>query len=405
MCIDFPSELQGRERKTRRSCLVNLSTLRPSQSIHRFLCGGENKDHTCRESVYWLDPRTGGTKWRCWKRISPVFQSITFMLDSSWFSSLRFQRLDCIHGHGWMPWTVTEHSFGVNVNESILLLSQSHGGQRSLSPLLSALPVLILLSCTLLLRLLSCLCPSLTFSSTLSWHRSSPEPPPSICHPANSLSPSFLDSPLSIVCILPLSLPLFPSFVPFLLFILFACFSAWTSAPHSSFCIFLLHPLPPPASSLLTGHLIPPLYPAVSLPCSPLSLPTLPRHSYLFLWLAIFPSSILVIVWREWAPRPQKTSNSCASLIFLASKDKGKDTLGIVWKIEGMGETLIAGGLFLIISREKGASLVVHGRECLAMQGTWVQTLVWKIQQVEELLSPGTSATELTPCNYWSLCA
>ena len=240
----------------------------PNQSTG-FFVGGGNKDHTCRESVYWLDPRTGGTRWRCWERISPVFQSITFMLDSSWFSSLRFQRLDCIHGHGWMPWTVTEHSFGVNVNESILLLSQSHGGQRSLSPLLSALPVSILLSCTLLLSLLSCLCPSLTFSSTLSWHRSSAEPPPSICHPADSLSPSFWDSPLSIACILPLSLPLFPSFVPFLLFILFACFSAWTSAPPSSFCIFLLHPLPPPASSLLTGHLTPPLYPAVSLSCSP----------------------------------------------------------------------------------------------------------------------------------------
>ena len=65
------------------------------------------------------------------------------MLESSWFSSLRFQRLDCIHGQGWMHWTVTEHSFGVKVNESVLFLSQSHGGQRSMSPLLSALSISI----------------------------------------------------------------------------------------------------------------------------------------------------------------------------------------------------------------------------------------------------------------------
>ena len=133
--------------------------------------------------------------------------------------------------------------------------------------------------------MLSCLCPSFTFSSTLSWHRSSPDAPPSICHPANSLSPSLWDSPLSIVCILPLSLPLFASFVPFLLFILSACFSSRTSAPPCPSCIFLHHPLPPPASSLLSGHLTPPLHPALPLPCSPLSLPILPRTLSLFFFI------------------------------------------------------------------------------------------------------------------------
>ena len=347
--------------------------------------------------VYWLDPCIGGTWWRCRERISPL----SFRTSPS---CLRV--LDFLHW-GFKGWIASMAKGGCTGQWLNIALGSRLTSQFcfSVSPTegkgLFLLCSLLFLSRFLLSHacskiMLSCLYPSVTFSSTSSWHWSSPDPPPSICHPANSLSPSLWDSPLSIVCSLALSLPLFPSFVPFLLFIFSACFSSWNSAPHSSSCVFLPHPLPPPASFLLSGHLTPPLYPA-------LSLPTLPRYSYLFLWLAILPSSILVVVWREWAPRHPHTPSFCASLIFLASIDKGEDTFSIVWKTEGMGETLIAGGLFLIISREKGASLVVHGRECLATQGTWVQTLVWKIQQAEKLLSPGTSTTELTPCNYRSL--
>ena len=55
MCIDVPTGLRGRERNTRRSCLVNPSMLRPSYLIHRFLCGTK-KDHICRESGLLIGP-------------------------------------------------------------------------------------------------------------------------------------------------------------------------------------------------------------------------------------------------------------------------------------------------------------------------------------------------------------
>ena len=52
MCFDVPSGPRGRERKTRRSCLVNRSTLRPSHLIHRFLCGGKKNKTTASEKVF-----------------------------------------------------------------------------------------------------------------------------------------------------------------------------------------------------------------------------------------------------------------------------------------------------------------------------------------------------------------
>ena len=39
-------------------------------------------------------------------------------------------------------------------------------------------------------------------------------------------------------------------------------------------------------------------------------------------------------------------------------------------------------------------------RICLAMQGTWVQSLVWKIPWAREKLSLCATATESMQCNY-----
>ena len=100
--------------------------------------------------------------------------------------------------------------------------------------------------------LLSSLCPSLPFSSASSWHRSSPDPPPSICHPANSLSPSLWDSPLSIVCIYAFVSPSVSLFCPL--------------SPLHPLCVFLLlklcsslfllrlSPSSPPSTFLLSPH-------------------------------------------------------------------------------------------------------------------------------------------------------
>ena len=107
---DVPLGPQRRERKTRRACLVNLSTLRPSHLIHRFLCGTKT---TPAEKVFidWnhAQGEHGGDSGNVFQF---CHQSITFMLESSSFSSPMFQSLGCTHGHGWMCWTVTAWSWG-----------------------------------------------------------------------------------------------------------------------------------------------------------------------------------------------------------------------------------------------------------------------------------------------------
>ena len=83
MRTDVPSGLRGRERNTRRSCLVNLRMLRASHLIHRFLCGTK-KGHTCRESGLLIGPmHRGNTVDMLGNNFTSVIQSTTFMLESS----------------------------------------------------------------------------------------------------------------------------------------------------------------------------------------------------------------------------------------------------------------------------------------------------------------------------------
>ena len=82
MCIDFPSGPQGRERKTRRSCLVNLSTLRPSQSGF-FVEEKKKRPHLLRPWFIDWTHAQGEHGGHAGKEFTSVIQSTTFMLESS----------------------------------------------------------------------------------------------------------------------------------------------------------------------------------------------------------------------------------------------------------------------------------------------------------------------------------
>ena len=195
-----------------------------------------------------------------------------------------------------MHWTVTEHNFGVSVNE-VCSVSQSapqrakicfffafcssHLGSYCLRPAPKTV--------------LSPLCPFLTFLPS-----SLATDPPQILLFAFvilqslslfwiHLSTSLAFCPCLFLCFR-LSFPLSSSSClyrsprePLLLTLCPASFSFIPSLP-----------LPLPSFSL--WHLTAPPYPALPLPCSPLFLSILPGHSYLFLLLTILPNSILVIV-------------------------------------------------------------------------------------------------------------
>ena len=343
-----------RERKTRRSCLVNLSTLRPSHLIHRFRCGTRT---TPAEKVFidWNHAQGNMVE------IQGKYFTSVIRASPSCLRVLNFlHRCFKVWTAPW-PWVdaLDRHRVGLgSVWTSLLLfLSQSHRGQRPVSPCSLLIPSQLLLShaCSkdsvvlslplshLLFHLV--LAPILSRSSSFhlsSWNLSFSFPLG--LSSLHCLHFAFVSPSVSIFC------PLSP-LRPLCMFL------------HVNLCssLFLPRPLPPPASSLLTGHLTPPLYPAVSLPCSLLSLPTLRGHSYLFfflnfiLLLAILPSSILLEVWREWASIPfSNTPRFCASLIRLVSIDKGEDTFSIVWKTEGMGESINCGRVIFSLIKRKG---------------------------------------------------
>ena len=125
--------------------------------------------------------------------------------------------------------------------------------------------------------------------------------------------------------------------------------------------LFLLHPfyltpslhLSPLAFSLLS---VSPYFISLSSSTSFLLTPLFfhPPQPLSLLLLEIFPSSIRVILSSDWAQRhPKDTPSCCTTVICLAMIEKGKDTLGIVWKVGGMGKNVLGGNFFFILSRER----------------------------------------------------
>ena len=102
MCVDVPSPHRVWRRGPGHEDPVWSSWAHWDPLIGKmvpFMKGKQN--NSCRESDLLIQSMHSGNKVEFQgKDCICVAQSITFMLEISWFSSLGFQRLDHIHGHG-----------------------------------------------------------------------------------------------------------------------------------------------------------------------------------------------------------------------------------------------------------------------------------------------------------------